>query len=82
MYVVLHPDEDGNTAELIDEEYLYKILNDQYIGPVNILTEEDLKCKGPEPQYWDTVPAMDILILKIEKVVAVEPVVTKWRIKT
>ncbi|MFA5366262.1 MAG: hypothetical protein WC325_13860 [Candidatus Bathyarchaeia archaeon] len=81
-YIILHPDEDGDTATFADEKLLDEVLNQQYMGEVNVLTETDLEKKGTNPQHWSYhKPAVDILILEIKRIVKVRPAVQTWEVE-
>ena len=80
-YIALHPDEDGNIVSFLDEEKLREMLEEEYFGSVNFLSEDDLDNKGTDPQYWSYCnPTTDVLLLKVDKVIVPKPVTTKWRI--
>ena len=80
-YVAIHPDEDGNIVSFLDEEKLNEMLEEEYFGPVNFLSEKDLDEKGADPQYWSYHnPTLDVLLLEVKKVVIPESVTTRWRV--
>ena len=81
-YIALHADEDGNTATFLNEERLQELLNGELMGEkLNFLSEEDIETKGADPQYWCYHnPVIDILLLKIDRVLVPRPTAIKWRI--
>lgn len=80
-YIALHPDEDGNCITFLDEEKLRQMLEEEYWGRVNFLSEKDLEEKGLDPQSWsyDRAPT-DILLMTIGKIIIPKPVAYKWEI--